>query len=713
MTFIKTRSCSIVKGADGHYYLHGVMSDDKVDRDGDRMSTPLLHSWANLINTEHINIYLDHKHGIEDIVGVWNKADVVNGRLVTEARLEDPEINPKVAAIIHKINSGERVGISIGGDLTNSEKEYDGRSGQTVRRITNATLYEASLVGIPSNPNAYVEGVVFKSWKPLFDKVTGTDSNPLVRTTPYANLDNMKDVIQNTPIFMQPEGKIAAEPGMSGSSEVFRTDTGAKPPGPISPQGGGQALSAASERRLTLTEEMYEDAAKNFGLSREEAEQAIQWKMDREDESGNAEEAAIADFDKWHPTDLEKSTRQLAFQKDVYNWPSVIALDFNGTVSLQGRGGLIKIEDIKALQAAGKTVFIFTSSVDADSKEAMRSSFAREGILYTDDEDLLRQADLFVGDKRSDERKAGKYGIKFVNVEDFDLNKLLSKHAPAPGIRLPSPDALSNIVNQTVDALTKQGGTDYYTLKTPYAGDLRPDMPVVEEETIPGRNKTLPSEFSAPVFNRRGVDETKSFDKHAWQGQIDQQNLASGAVQDATAQVRQMEAVRDLHERLHGLGQPHDQTICRHCTGKQPSALDRPRPAPPLETNILSNKGEPRSMRPGGAQGYAEEDLSRQGVAMGRNEENGRELTGNPAARAEGKIKWCEEHGQYERFEEEDIGAGAGVVGRGPRFTEQPGSSVGFTEEDGIEPGTDTRLGPVKRHFAGGPRRARQVAGSR
>jgi len=46
------------------------------------------------------------------------------------------------------------------------------------------------------------------------------------------------------------------------------------------------------------------------------------------------------------------------------------AFDFNGTISLQGRGGLVKIEDLVALRQAGKTVFVFTSSVDSDSRSS-------------------------------------------------------------------------------------------------------------------------------------------------------------------------------------------------------------------------------------------------------------------------------------------------------------------------------------------------------
>jgi hypothetical protein len=121
------------------------------------------------------------------------------------------------------------------------------------------------------------------------------------------------------------------------------------------------------------------------------------------------------------------TNKESPFRKDAYNWPSVIAFDYNGTLDLRGTGKNVGIDALLALKQSGKTVVIFTSSVDADGKEFMRTQLAKLGIIYTDDEDILDQADIFVGDKRSDERRAGKHGCKFINVNDFDLGKLLSK----------------------------------------------------------------------------------------------------------------------------------------------------------------------------------------------------------------------------------------------------------------------------------------------
>ena len=170
MQFVKNRELRLIKSAEGHYYLRGIVSDDKIDLDGDRMSLELLHKWEATINGGNINCFTDHSHQLWDSVGVWQNAVVKDGVLWAEARLEDPTVNPKVAALIAKFEAGERIGISIGGDMSKSEDEFDGRTGKHVRKITEASLFEASLVGIPANPRSYVADLTFKSWQPLFDK---------------------------------------------------------------------------------------------------------------------------------------------------------------------------------------------------------------------------------------------------------------------------------------------------------------------------------------------------------------------------------------------------------------------------------------------------------------------------------------------------------------------------------------------------------------
>jgi HK97 family phage prohead protease len=150
-----------------YHYISGYASDSSVDRDGDRMSPKALKSMQEAI-TAGMNLFTDHNHGIWDTIGLITKAENRGGYLWLEARLENPEINPKSAALLHKMEIGEKVGLSIGGDMVGSHWEEDKALGKKVRVIDDVKLYEVSVVGLPSNANAYLLGATYKSLGSLF-----------------------------------------------------------------------------------------------------------------------------------------------------------------------------------------------------------------------------------------------------------------------------------------------------------------------------------------------------------------------------------------------------------------------------------------------------------------------------------------------------------------------------------------------------------------
>ncbi len=106
-------------------------------------------------------------------------------------------------------------------------------------------------------------------------------------------------------------------------------------------------------------------------------------------------------------------------------FPQTIAFDWNGTVDARGTGVGIPIAVLDALKKSGKNVIVVTSSPGVESKRFMRMVLDQRGIPYTGDYRVLKKADMFVGDKRSDERRAGKYGPKFVYAKDFSLREVL------------------------------------------------------------------------------------------------------------------------------------------------------------------------------------------------------------------------------------------------------------------------------------------------
>lgn len=145
------------KAADG-FYISGYVSDGSLDRDGDRMSQNALKMMESAMKGG-MALFADHEHGAFDTLGHFTQAKLDGKGLWAEAKLENPETNQNVKSLISKLESGIPLGFSIGGDMDGSKmvKETDetGKS-RTVREISGVKLYEVSVVGLPSNPNARI-----------------------------------------------------------------------------------------------------------------------------------------------------------------------------------------------------------------------------------------------------------------------------------------------------------------------------------------------------------------------------------------------------------------------------------------------------------------------------------------------------------------------------------------------------------------------------
>lgn len=152
---------SIQKAADGFYYVAGYVTDGSIDRENDRMSGRALKSMEEAMNAG-MNLYSDHNHGWKDTIGKFVQARLDGIGLWAKARLEDPEKNPDVALLLHKLEIGEKLGFSIGADMDGhryiEEKDASGQR-KKIREISNVKLYEVSVVGLPANANAYIQTV--------------------------------------------------------------------------------------------------------------------------------------------------------------------------------------------------------------------------------------------------------------------------------------------------------------------------------------------------------------------------------------------------------------------------------------------------------------------------------------------------------------------------------------------------------------------------
>lgn len=124
-----------------------------------------------------------------------------------------------------------------------------------------------------------------------------------------------------------------------------------------------------------------------------------------------------------------ETLRRYARPRRARDFPHTIVFDWNGTVDARNTGVGVPLGALVALRKMGKEVVVYTSSVDGPGKSYMRETCDAYGIPYTGKARILARADMFVGDKAGDERRAGKWGAKFVWVDDFDLSKILAQKA--------------------------------------------------------------------------------------------------------------------------------------------------------------------------------------------------------------------------------------------------------------------------------------------
>ena len=153
---------TITKDANGQLVLHGYVSDGLTDRDGDKMGKNALLQMKDALNSGNVLLFANHEHNIGDTLGTFARADIDSKGLWAEAVLESPEKNANVASLLSKLETGMRLGLSIGGDMAghHDEKEFDeAGKPRRVRVIDGVKLYEVSAVALPANPRAVITSV--------------------------------------------------------------------------------------------------------------------------------------------------------------------------------------------------------------------------------------------------------------------------------------------------------------------------------------------------------------------------------------------------------------------------------------------------------------------------------------------------------------------------------------------------------------------------
>jgi HK97 family phage prohead protease len=137
-------------------WLSGVASTISVDRDSERMSEKALQDMQQQILSGGVNLFGNHEHGWENTLGIIKKAELNNNQLGIKIFLDNPKTNPKIEMLLEKLKRGINLGLSVGGAVTKERDEYNKEAGKKVKVIDGVRLYEISVVGIPSNADAFL-----------------------------------------------------------------------------------------------------------------------------------------------------------------------------------------------------------------------------------------------------------------------------------------------------------------------------------------------------------------------------------------------------------------------------------------------------------------------------------------------------------------------------------------------------------------------------
>lgn len=136
--------------------LTGIASTTSIDRDEERMSNTALKMMVEDIKTVGVNLFGNHEHSWENTLGVIKNASLVDNQVQVAITLDDPQTNPKVPMLLNKLRKGIMLGLSVGGNVTSFNWEYDKKLNKKIKVLDHVSIYEVSVVGIPSNADSYM-----------------------------------------------------------------------------------------------------------------------------------------------------------------------------------------------------------------------------------------------------------------------------------------------------------------------------------------------------------------------------------------------------------------------------------------------------------------------------------------------------------------------------------------------------------------------------
>lgn len=189
---------------DGRRRLHGVASSTIKDKHGDTMTLSALSDMERAANN-NLTIFLNHEYKVpEDVAGTVERA-IIRSHPEDQA-IHDLELdilinesNPRAVSAWDAIQSGTKLGLSIGATIPDGGATRDKRSGTFT--IDHLDLLETSLVGVPANPRSWVEYAV-KSLRTAFKDIE-EDEEPVDEVA--------EEISEETPEVEEAAEEVAAE----------------------------------------------------------------------------------------------------------------------------------------------------------------------------------------------------------------------------------------------------------------------------------------------------------------------------------------------------------------------------------------------------------------------------------------------------------------------------------------------------------------------
>lgn len=136
--------------------LTGIASTTSIDRDGERMSQEALKDMVVEIKKNGVNLFENHEHGWQNTLGFIKDAKLSGNEVLVDIELDDANTNPKIPMLLNKLKKGIKLGLSVGGNVTQEKWEYNKSQGRKVKILDKVKIYEVSVVGIPSNADSYI-----------------------------------------------------------------------------------------------------------------------------------------------------------------------------------------------------------------------------------------------------------------------------------------------------------------------------------------------------------------------------------------------------------------------------------------------------------------------------------------------------------------------------------------------------------------------------